>query len=99
MPFPCKANTHTGSDSTNDSTLLAIHVWGMDILGLFPMAIGRYRFLFFVVDKFTKWLEATPVVNITQDAVVAFLKSIIYRFGVPSHIIMDNRTQFRSRLF
>jgi hypothetical protein len=99
MPIPCKANTHTGLDSTKDSTLLAIHVWGMDILGLFLMAIGRYRFLFFVIVKFTKWLEATPVVNITQGAVAAFLKSIVYRFGVLSRIIMDNRTQFRSQLF
>jgi hypothetical protein len=39
------------------------------------------------------------VVSITQGAAVAFLKSIICRFGVPSRIITDNRTQFKSRLF
>jgi transposase InsO family protein len=39
------------------------------------------------------------VVNITQGAAVAFLKSIVYRFGVPSRIITDNRTQFTSRIF
>jgi ribonuclease HI len=74
-------------------------VWGVDILGLFPRAVGGYRFLFVAIDKFTKWLEATPVVNITQGAAVAFLKSIVYRFGVPSRIITDNGTQFTSRLF
>jgi hypothetical protein len=56
-------------------------VWGVDILGPFPKAIGGYRFLFVAIDKFTKWPEATPVVSITQGAVVAFLKSIICRFG------------------
>jgi hypothetical protein len=74
-------------------------VWGVDILGPFPRAVGGYRFLFVPIDKFTKWLEATLVVSITQGAVVAFLKSIVCRFGVPSHIITDNGTQFKSRLF
>jgi hypothetical protein len=74
-------------------------VWGLDILGPFPRAVGGYRFLFVSIDKFTKWPEATPVVSITQGAVVAFLKSIICIFGVPSRIITNNGTQFTSRLF
>jgi transposase InsO family protein len=71
----------------------------VDIPGPFSRAVGGYRFLFVAIDKFTKWLEATSVVNITQGAAVAFLKSIVCRFGVPSCIIMDNGTQFISRLF
>jgi transposase InsO family protein len=74
-------------------------VWGVDILGPFPRAVGGYQYLFIVVHKFTKWPEATPVVNITQGAAVAFLKSIVCRFGVPNHIITDNGTQFTSRIF
>jgi hypothetical protein len=74
-------------------------VWGLDILGPFPRAVSGYRYLFIAIDKFTKWPEATPVVSITQSAAVAFLKSIVCRFGVPSHIITDNRTQFTSRVF
>jgi hypothetical protein len=74
-------------------------IWGVDILGPFPTAIDGYRFLFIAVDKFTKWLEATPMVSITQGAAVAFLKSIVCRFGVPSRIITDNGTQFTSQLF
>jgi transposase InsO family protein len=74
-------------------------VWGVDILGPFPRAVGGYRFLFIAIDKFTKWPEATPVVNITQGAAVAFLRSIVCRFGVPRRIITDNGTQFTSRLF
>jgi hypothetical protein len=72
---------------------------GVDILGPFPRAVGGYWYLFVAIDKFTKWLEATPMVNITQGAAVAFLKSIICRFGVPNHIITDNETQFTSRIF
>ena len=29
-------------------------VWGMDILGPFPRAVGGYRFLYVAIDKFTK---------------------------------------------
>jgi hypothetical protein len=74
-------------------------VWGVDILGPFPRAVGGYRFLFIAINKFTKWPEATPMVNITQGAAVAFLKSIVCRFGLLSCIITDNRTQFTSRIF
>jgi transposase InsO family protein len=72
---------------------------GVDILGPFPRAVDRYWYLFVAIDKFTKWSEATPVVSITQSAIVAFLKSIVCRFGVPSCIITDNGTQFTSRIF
>jgi hypothetical protein len=71
----------------------------MDILGPFPKTVDGYRYLFVDIDKFTKWSEATPVVSITQSADVAFLKSIVCRFGVPSGIITDNGTQFTSRVF
>jgi transposase InsO family protein len=74
-------------------------VWGVDILGPFPSAVGGYRYLFVAIDKFTKCPEATPVVSITQSAAVAFLKSIVCRFGVPSRIITGNGTQFTSRIF
>jgi hypothetical protein len=41
---------------------------------------------------FTKWMEATPVVNITQEVAAKFLQSIIYRFGVPKRVLTDNGT-------
>jgi transposase InsO family protein len=48
---------------------------------------------------FTKWTEATPAVNITQEAAVKFLQSIMYRFGVPKRILTDNGTQFKREKF
>jgi ribonuclease HI len=30
-------------------------VWGLDILGPFPRAVGGYRYLYVAIDKFTKW--------------------------------------------
>ncbi|XP_039818432.1 uncharacterized protein K02A2.6-like [Panicum virgatum] len=74
-------------------------VSGVDILGPFPKAVGGYQFLYVTIDKFAKWPEVTPMVNITKGTAVAFLKSIVCRFGVPNCIIADNGTQFKSRLF
>jgi hypothetical protein len=52
-----------------------------------------------IVEKFTKWVEAAPVT--TQDSTVAinFIKSIVFRFGVPHNIITDNGTNFMSKEF
>ena len=36
-------------------------IWGVDILGPFPRAVGGYRFLYVAIDKFTKWPEVTPM--------------------------------------
>jgi transposase InsO family protein len=44
-------------------------------------------------------MEATPVVNITQEASVKLLKSIIYRFGIPRKVITYNGTQFKGAKF
>jgi transposase InsO family protein len=51
------------------------------------------------VDKFTKWIKIKPAASTTAAKVVEFIKEIMYRFGVPNNIIMDNRTQFTMREF
>jgi hypothetical protein len=47
-------------------------------------------FLFVGIDTFIKWMEETSVVNITQEAIINFLKSIIYRLCVPNRVLTDN---------
>jgi transposase InsO family protein len=74
-------------------------VWGLGIVGPFPHAVGGFRFLYVAIDKFTKWPEAIPVVKINKQLAVKFIKSIIYRFGVPNRIITNNRSQFTSGAF
>jgi hypothetical protein len=74
-------------------------VWGIDIIGVLPRAPVGFRFLFIDINTFTKWMEATPVVNITQEAAIKFLQSIIYRFGVPKRVLTDNETQFKGAKF
>nr|CAE76039.1 B1292H11.25 [Oryza sativa Japonica Group] len=68
--------------------------WGLDILGPFPRGQGGYRFLFVAIDKFTKWIEATPTGKIKADNAIKFIKGIFCRYGLPHRIITDNGPQF-----
>jgi transposase InsO family protein len=49
------------------------------------------------VDKFTKWVGAAPVTTQDSTSVINFIKSIVFRFGVPHSIITDNGTNFTSK--
>jgi hypothetical protein len=52
------------------------------------------------IDRFTSWMEVIPLEDITAEKVAkAFYHHWIARFGVPSHVITDQGTQFRSQLF
>jgi transposase InsO family protein len=52
-----------------------------------------------MVDKFSKWIEARPIMNVCFEEAVAFFTNIIYRFGIPNTIITDNGTQFTGKKF
>jgi hypothetical protein len=52
-----------------------------------------------VVDKFTKWTEAALVTTQDSTAAINFIKSIVFRFGVPHNIITNNGTNFTSKEF
>ncbi|XP_029128237.1 uncharacterized protein LOC109802001 [Cajanus cajan] len=75
-------------------------LWGIDILGSFPLAKGQCKFLIIAVDYFTKWIEAEPLTYITAANVQKFVwKNIITRFGIPHTLISDNRLQFTDKKF
>jgi transposase InsO family protein len=74
-------------------------IWGINIVDILPRVPGGFRFLFITIDTFTKWMDAMLVVNITQEAAVKFLQSIIYRFGIPIRVLTDNKTQFKGAKF
>nr|CAD40517.1 OSJNBa0023J03.2 [Oryza sativa Japonica Group]CAH66191.1 OSIGBa0144J05.3 [Oryza sativa]CAH66207.1 OSIGBa0096F13.2 [Oryza sativa] len=74
-------------------------VWGLDMVGPFKKAVGGYTHLFVAIDKFSKWIEAKPVVTITADNARDFFINIVHRFGVPNRIITDNGTQFTGGVF
>jgi hypothetical protein len=74
--------------------------WGLDMVGkLHKSWPGGHIYMLVAVDKFTKWVEAAPVTTQDFTAAINFIKSIVFRFGVPHSIITDNRTNFTSKEF
>ncbi|KAA3469381.1 protein NYNRIN-like [Gossypium australe] len=67
-------------------------MWGMDVIGpILPKAFNGHRFIFVVINYFTKWVDATSYANVTKSAVSKFLKKeIICQYGMPERIISDN---------
>jgi transposase InsO family protein len=60
---------------------------------------GASPHLLVAVDKFLKWIEARPIINICFEEAVSFFTDIIYHFGIPNTIITDNDTQFTGKKF
>ncbi|KAK2416526.1 hypothetical protein QL285_038915 [Trifolium repens] len=44
-------------------------MWGVDILGPFPMSSKQVRWIIVAVDYFTKWVEAKPLASISAEQV------------------------------
>ena len=74
-------------------------VWGLDILGPFPRAVGGFEYLYVAIDKFTKWPEVEAVRKVTAQSAVKFFTVLVCRFGVPNRFITDNGTQFMSHTY
>ena len=73
--------------------------WGLDMIGPFKPAPGNFKFVFVLIDKFSKWIEYMPLVKATSETAVEFLNQIIQRFGIPNSIITDLGTQFTGTTF
>ena len=68
-----------------------VHV---DYLGPFQ---GRY--IFVLVDAYSKWIEAVVLNNCTSTTTINVLRSIFARFGFPKLLVSDNGRQFVSDEF
>ncbi|KAK1665461.1 hypothetical protein QYE76_053620 [Lolium multiflorum] len=74
--------------------------WGLDMVGkLHKASPGGYEYMLVAVDKFTKWIEAKPINSPDAASAIKFVKSIVFRFGVPHSIVTDNDSNFTSKEF
>ena len=75
-------------------------MWGMDVIGPITLkASNGHRFIFVVIDYFTKWVEAASYASVTRSVVCKFIKrEIICRYGLPERIISDNATNLNNKM-
>lgn len=78
----------------------------IDIVGPLPPSTvdltnrQSYRYLVTFIDRYTRWIEATPISGISAEEVAsAFVGTWVSRFGVPLEVISDQGRQFESELF
>jgi hypothetical protein len=69
------------------------------MIGPFKPAPGNFKFVFVLIDKFSKWIEYMPLVKASSEKAVEFLDQVIHRFGIPNNIITDLETQFTGNMF
>jgi hypothetical protein len=69
------------------------------MIGPFKLAPGNFKFVFMLIDKFSKWMEYNALVKASSEKVVEFLDQVIHHFGISNNIITDLRTQFIGNIF
>ena len=70
--------------------------WGIDLIGqIYPPSSKIHKFILVATDYFTKWVEAIPLKIVTSREMIEFVKEhIIYRFGIPQTITIDQGSIF-----
>ncbi|GBN24074.1 Transposon Ty3-G Gag-Pol polyprotein [Araneus ventricosus] len=85
--------TKLGEFEVPSGRFCVVHI---DLIGPLPPSRGNIYCLT-CIDRFSNWMEAIPLDNISADTVArAFYSNWIARFGTPHKLITDRGTQFRS---
>ena len=64
-----------------------------------PKASSGHRYIIVAIDYFSKWVEAESYATVSSKKMARFIeKNIIYKYGLPHHMVTDNGVQFRAEI-
>ncbi|GJU40674.1 reverse transcriptase domain-containing protein [Tanacetum coccineum] len=100
----CEACQRTGNISKRDEMPLnniqvceIFDIWGIDFMGPFPKSY-KFEYILVAIDYVSKWAEAQALPTNDARVVVAFLKKLFCRFGMPKALISDRGTHFCNKI-
>jgi transposase InsO family protein len=71
-----------------------------DLVGPLPALADGFKYLFTMVDRSSRWLEAIPLKSMAaEDCVDTLISAWVTRLGVPSILTSDQGRQFTSFLW
>jgi transposase InsO family protein len=69
-------------------------------VGLLPTSAEGFRYLFTLVDRSTRWVEAVHIKTMSAvDCADAFIATWVSRFGVPANLTLDRGAQFTAAVW
>ena len=71
--------------------------WGLDFMDCNPASAGGNHHIIVIVDYFTKWDEAMPMIKFDGETAAHFVfNQIITWFGILKELVTDHGRQFQN---
>ncbi|XP_072494057.1 uncharacterized protein [Notamacropus eugenii] len=74
------------------------HLIGLQLVGPMKQTPRGARFIFVVVDHFTRWVEAAPMKTCSPEETAEQLLKLVHRFGFPERIVSTQCSGFVQQL-
>ena len=100
MPIPLKFYTPTPESLHHTIASWLFDAWGLDVVRpITPKSSIGHAYILAATNYFSKCVEVVSLKEVKKENVVNFIRSnIIYWYGVPRYMIIDNGKPFYNKL-